>query len=481
MKQSAKKNYLYNVSYQVFALLVPLVTTPYISRVLGDEGIGTYSYTYSIVRYFWLLSALGIATFGTKYIGINQESKEKRSQLFWDIFSLKIILSAVMIISYYLYAIFIAKNQMIAIVQGIYLFGILFDISWFYQGMENFKKISIRNFVIKILNVIFIFAFVKDKGDLIIYIFGLAAFQFFGNLSLWVGLHKLVAKVKIKTLRPFRCFKPSLLLFIPSIATQIFAVLDKSMIGWITGSMTANGHYEQAFKIIDMLIVIITTLSTVMIPKVASEFKKGNRDTIMNFLNTSFKFIFFLSLPMCAGMIIIAPIFVPWFFGEEYIGAISILQILSILFVFIGITSVTGSQYLISTDQTNKHIVMLLCGGGVNVFVNLILIPVISANGAAVGSLAGEVVVAISELAFLHCTKQYNVFGMFKSVYKFFIAAALMAVTGVLIKHFMSESVITMIVIIGACMIVYMISLLVLKEQFVLNEIKTVLKRMKKQ
>ena len=91
MKQSAKSNYLFNVSYQVFALLVPLVTTPYISRVLGADGIGTYSYTYSIVRYFWLLSALGIATYGTKAIGIWQESKEKRSEIFWDIFSLKFI------------------------------------------------------------------------------------------------------------------------------------------------------------------------------------------------------------------------------------------------------------------------------------------------------------------------------------------------------------------------------------------------------
>ena len=481
MKQSPKVNYLFNVGYQVFALLVPLITTPYISRVLGADGTGVYSYTYSIMRYFWLLSTLGIATYGTKAIGIWQESKEKRSQIFWDIFSLKVILSTILLIAYFLYVIFIAKNKNIAAIQSLYLIGVLFDVSWFYQGIEDFKSVSIRNFIVKALSVFFIFAFVKDKNDLPIYIIGHAGFLLIGVLIIWIPLKKYINTPNFKELKPFKCFMPSLMLFIPSIATQIFAVLDKSMIGWITGSMAQNGYYEQAFKIIDMIMVIITTLGTVMIPKVSREFKNGNKDVIIKSLDTSFKFIIFLSLPMCMGIIIVAPIFVPWFFGDEFVQATPILQILSMLFIFSGINSITGTQYLISTNQTNKHIVMLIIGGAVNIVLNLIFIPILNAKGAAIGSLLGEVVISVLEIGYLHITKQYNFFNIIKHSYKFFISIIIMSAVGFLITNHMQNNFVTMIVAVIACSATYIITLVILKEKFVLDEINAVLKRIKKQ
>ena len=203
MKSSIKKNYFYNASYQIFALLVPLVTTPYISRVLGAEGIGTYSYTYSMLRYFWLLSVLGAATFGARSIGINQEDKEKRSYCFWNLFSLKIILSITFIGLYLLYVSFIAESKLIALIQGINLIAVLFDITWFFQGMEDFKKVTIKNFLIKILNIIYIFVFIKDRDDLFLYVFGLAFFLLLGNLSLWISLPKYISKISIRKLSPF--------------------------------------------------------------------------------------------------------------------------------------------------------------------------------------------------------------------------------------------------------------------------------------
>lgn len=480
MKQSAKANYIFNISYQIFALLVPLVTTPYISRVLGADGIGSYSYTYSIVRYFWILSAIGIATYGAKTIGIHQESRKERSQSFWDIFSLKVILSAIMIGLYYLYVIFIAEDKLIASVQSIYLYGVLFDISWFYQGMEDFKKISIRNFIIKTISVIFIFVFVRDKNDLALYIIGLASFQALGSMSLWISLKKHIDIVKIRELKPLSCLKPSLILFIPSIATQIFAILDKTMIGRMTSSMFENGYYEQAFKVVDMLMIIVTSLSTIMIPIVSREHKNGNTELVKAALNKSFKFVVCLGLPMCAGLILVAPIFVPWFFSDEYIKATPILQVLSILFIFMGINSVSGNQYLISTNQTNKHIVMLLVGGAVNIGINLILIPKISALGAAYGSLLGEVVITVLELSYLHFSHQYSIGAFLKNIWKFAVAVLLMSGAGFLVQHFMPSKVYTMIAIAIVCVPVYFGSLVLMKEQFVLEEIKVILKKLKK-
>lgn len=473
MKKSIKTNYLYNVSYQIFALLVPLITTPYISRVLGAEKIGVYSYTYSMLRYFWLLSALGAATFGARNIGIYQEDKEKRSYCFWNLFSLKVILSILFIGIYVLYVGLIAENKLIALIQGINLLAVMFDITWFFQGMEDFKRISLKNFIIKIINVIFIFAFVKTKADLPIYVFGLAFFLFVGNISMWIPLHRYISKVSVKKLRPFTYLKPVLQLFIPSIAVQIFAVFDKSMIGWFTGSSAENGYYEQALKIVDMSLVLITTMGSIMIPRISREHNKGNKSEVMKYLTKSFKFTFMISIPMVLGIISISKVFVPIFFGSEYIKSIQLLNILSLLFVFMGLNSTMGSQYLISTGQQNKHTKFLLIGGSVNVILNCILIPKYMSIGAAIASVIGEGTITVLELYYLYKTKQFDSKKLIEYMYKYLTSAIIMFITIKLMRQYINSIFdIIQIIVLGG--IIYFISLLIFKEEVVLEEVKKI-------
>ena len=476
MKSSIKKNYFYNASYQIFALLVPLVTTPYISRVLGAEGIGTYSYTYSMLRYFWLLSVLGAATFGARSIGINQEDKEKRSYCFWNLFSLKIILSITFIGLYLLYVSFIAESKLIALIQGINLIAVLFDITWFFQGMEDFKKVTIKNFLIKILNIIYIFVFIKDRDDLFLYVFGLAFFLLLGNLSLWISLPKYISKISIRKLSPFSYFKPVLQLFIPSVAVQIFSVVDRSMIGWFTGSASENGYYEQALKIVDMSLVLITTMGSIMIPKISREYNKGNKKEVKEYITKSLKFTFFISIPMTLGLISISELFVPIFFGKEYMKSSNILDILSFLFIFMGINSVTGSQYLISTGQQNKHTKFLLIGGGVNVVLNIILIPKLMAIGAAIASVIGEMIISLLELFYLNKTKQYNSKVIVKNIYKYVISGVCMFLIVCILRNYI-DTLLGIIVIVGIGALIYFSILMILKDELILNEIK---KRMNK-
>lgn len=481
MRLSVKKNYIYNVSYQLFAILVPLITTPYTSRIFGADGIGVYSYTYSIVRYFWLLSALGVATFGARTIGIYQDDKYKRSYYFWNIFLLKIVLSTIMIFLYYMYVLLIADNKIIAMIQGIYLFGVLFDISWFFQGMEDFKKISIRNFIIKILNLIFIFVFINQDKDLWLYIFGLAFFQLIGSLSMWMLIPKYLHGINIKELRPFSMFKPVLFLFIPSVATQIFAVFDKSMIGWFTKSSIENGYYEQAFKIVDMSLIIITTLSTIMIPKISREYRNGNDKVVKNALFSSFKFVFLLAFPMCMGMVSISSIFVPWFFGEAYSGTVGVLCILSLLYIFMGINSVTGAQYLISTNQQNKHVKYLLIGGGINVIFNLILIPVIKSPGAAIASVLGEATISILELRYLSKSNQLRITDVTKSSFKFLISSIAMLGVILVLKVVFEKTFLAMIIMLVVGVITYFAFLIIMREEFVLQEMKKIVMKIKRE
>ena len=477
MKNSIKKNYFYNVSYQIFALLVPLITTPYISRVLGAEGIGTYSYTYSMLRYFWLLSALGAATFGARSIGIYQENKEKRSYCFWNLFSLKFILSITFIGLYVLYVFLIAQDKFIALIQGINLIAVLFDITWFFQGMEDFKRITIKNFLIKILNVVYIFIFIRDKNDLPLYVFGLAFFLLIGNLSMWTSLPKYISKVSIKKLNPFLYLKPVLQLFIPSVAAQMFSVFDKSMIGWFTGDAAENGYYEQALKIVDMSLVLITTMGSIMIPKISREYSKGNNKEVKDYITKSLKFTFLISIPMTLGIISISKLFVPIFFGEEYMKSSDILNVLSFLFIFMGINSVTGSQYLISTGQQNKHTKFLLIGGGINIVLNIILIPKFMSIGASIASVIGEATISILELHYLNKTKQYNSKGIIKYVYKYLISGIIMLVSILLFEKYISTLIgILFVVAIGA--IIYFAILIILRDDLLLNEVKKLKKKL---
>ena len=477
MKSNIKKNYLFNVSYQIFALLVPLITTPYISRVLSVEGIGIYSYTYSMVRYFWLLAALGISTLGTRTIGVYQEDKEKRSYEFWNLFSLKFILSAIMGIFYISYVVFIANNKIIALIQGIYLLGVMFDITWLFQGMEDFKKVTLKNFFIKVLNIIYIFIFIKTPDDLAKYVFGLAFFTFIGNLSLWINLKQYVNKIKIKNLKPFKDFKLAAQLFVPSVATQIFFVFDKTMIGWFSNNSLENGYYEQALKIVDMTLVIITTLSTVMIPRIAQEYNKRNNKKIKEYLNKSFRFVFMLAIPMTLGIISVASIFVPWFFGVEYNKSIYILCILSLLYIFMGINSLTGTQYLVSTNQQNKHTKFLLIGGTCNIILNLILIPKFYSIGAAMSSVIGEFIITILELNYLNKTKQYNIKKIFKCAKNYVIAGIIMLVVLVLLKKFLDNNTLLLFVMIICGCITYILALLIEKDSLILGEINKLKKK----
>lgn len=475
MKKS-KKNYLYNTAYQLFALLVPFITTPYISRTLSVDGIGTYSYTYSMMRYFWILMTIGTATYGTRLIGICQKNEKKRSENFWGLFILKVFLFIIIGIIYLAYALMIAQNKLIAIIQGIYLIGVVFDITWLFQGMEDFGKIALKNFLVKLLNVIYIFMFIKNGNDLNKYIFGLAFFQLLGNISMWLSLKKYLVKVDKKNIKPWVHFKESWQLFLPSIATQIFSIIDKSMIGWITGNPSENGYYEQALKIVDMALVFVTTLGTVMLPSISRAFAEHNRENIEKYIDNSIKFTLFLSLPMTFGLIAIADKFVPIFFGEQYIQSSNILKVLSGLFVIMGLNSVLGTQYLISAKKQNVLTKILFASGAINIINNLIFIKLYGGIGAAIGTFLGEMSTLIMEVVYLRITGKYSMKRCKKNFIKYFIASIIMFLLLLFLQKVAKNLVqLSANIIIGA--IVYIIVLILLRDDLIIGELSDIKSR----
>lgn len=471
---STKKNYIYNISYQIFAVIVPLITTPYISRVLGADGVGIYSYTYSIVNYFLILSVLGTAVYGTKRIGMFQDKKYERSKNFWEIFILRISMTIIMMVTYYLYVILLADDKLIAAIQGMYLLGSGLDISWFFQGIENFKKVTIRNIIIKIINIVFIFTFVKTQSDLWKYIFGLAIFTVLGSLIMWVKINRYVDFVKIKELKPFRNFREVLELFLPTIATQLFAIVDKTMIGEFTTDSKENGYYEQAYKVVTMSLIIITTLGTVLVPKMAKYFAEKNIDNIRKYLKKSYKFVWMMGIPMMIGMISIIDVFVPVFLGENFDKVKVILPILSILYIPMGMNYMIGRQYMIPTNQQNKYNKFLVIGGVFNIIVNLILIPKYFSVGAAIGSVTGELCILYLSIRYLRKTNQFYLKGFFKEVYKYCLSGIIMCGILLLIKQIVPYTLLGLLILISLGAITYISILIILKDEIILEQFRNI-------
>ena len=481
---SIKKNYLFNSSYQILALIVPLITTPYVSRVLGAHGIGIYSYTFSIVSYFVLFSALGTSTYSNRNLGIIRENVDERTKFFWEIFSLRAILASISLIVYFSYVIVLSENKFIAALQGIYLIDIMMDITWFFQGMENFKIIAVRNYVIKLVNVIFIFTMVKDESDLWWYVFGLAGWSLLANISMWIPLRKLIKKPNIRRIKPFNNISIIIQLFVPTIASQIYTMLDKSMIGWISGKATENGCYEQSDKIVKMSIMLILALGTVTIPKISRLFAQGKMDGMKKLLYRSYRFVWALGCALMFGVIGINFVLVPVFFGPGYDRVKIILPILSTLFIIMGLNHTNGRQYLISTGRQKAYMYIVILGGIINVLVNAACIPFFGAVGAAIGSVVGEIVILIVQLTYVYKLKEFEVHKIFSSSWHYIIAGIVMMMVTLFAQKVLPSNAIGLAVLIIMGAACYGVILLLFRDEFAFmginiarNTIKKIFKR----
>ena len=327
--KSIKKNFLYNLIYQVLILILPIITTPYISRALGTEGVGIYSFTVSIVTYFTLFGSLGVAMYGQREIAYARDDKEKRKKAFIEIVLFRFITMAisivVFILTYVTHDIYKEYYQILIL----YLLAFAFDISWFFQGMEEFKKTVVRNVVVRLLSVACIFIFVKNPSDLSKYLLIYSLADLIGNISLWFYLPRYFKGVSIKHINIKKHVIPILMLFIPQIAVKIYNIIDKTMIGYMITDKSPLGNYEEAYKVINVLFTVVSSLGIVMVPRIASIFASGDKRKLNEYILKSFRFTFFLAFPMMMGIIAISNEFVPIFLGEEYKDAAVIVNILA--------------------------------------------------------------------------------------------------------------------------------------------------------
>ncbi|MBO5474038.1 MAG: flippase [Lachnospiraceae bacterium] len=458
------KNYIYNTLYQILVLIAPLITTPYISRVLGATGIGIYSYAQSIATYFVLVGAVGTTLYGQREIAYTQNDPIRRTEVFWEITIFRFIAVTICTIIYYF--IFAVHGEYSAVYKILTLevFATAFDISWFFMGMENFRLTVLRNTLIKLCGIILIFLFVKTPEDVQLYTWCLTLPVFIGNVSLWFGLKKYLIKLEHLIFSGIPAhIKPILILFFPQIAIEIYTVLDKTMIGIFGSDIDQVGYYTQAQKVVKITLMIVTSLGTVMLPAMSAAFAQGKKEEIVKNIKESFRFVFMLAFALIFGLIGISETFVPIFFGKGYDLVVPLMVVMSPILLIIGISNIIGKQFLLPTKQQSAFTISIVIGACVNFGFNALLIPFFDAIGASIATLLAELSVTFVQI--LYVRKQLPLRECFRTLPRYLFLGVIMFLAVRAVGSILSDGVISLCILVFIGMSVYALELIITKDE----------------
>ena len=391
------KNYLYNLSYQLLVIVLPVITTPYITRVFSSSALGSYGYYNSIVTYFILLATLGVANYGTKEISGHRKEVQKT---FWGIYSLQVLATCLALVLYIAVCLIIpSMNNLIAYILGFSLLSRGLDISWLFQGMEDFKKITVRNTAVKLLGVASIFIFVKKTSDLYLYIVLLVGYDLLGQLSMWLPAREHIGRPHLDIVYAKQHIKPVILLFLPQIAISLYITLDRTMLGALS-STTDVGIYDQALKFLNILLTIVTSLGSVMLPRVSNLLSSGNQKAVNKLHEMSFLVYNLVIFPMVAGILIVNKDFVNFFLGKDFQDARYAIAIMVFRMFFIGWTNIMGIQILIPHNKNREFMLSTTIPAFFSVGLNILLIPSLGYIGASIVSVSTEGLVWLIQLYF---------------------------------------------------------------------------------
>lgn len=469
-KQSMGTNYIFHSLYQMLTLLTPLITTPYISRVLLADGVGAYSYTYTIVQYFIMFGNFGFSTYGQIEIAKCRNNEKKRSNTFWELFFLRTGVFTISLIAYICFAFCSTEYQTLYFVLIGYLLASYIDISWYYFGQDDFKSVSIRNIFVKIISIIGIFIFVKIKADLWKYVLILSASNLIGSIVMWPGIKSSLTFPVMKELHFRRHIRPTIEYFIPNIATSIYTMIDKTMIGFFSDGASQNGYYEQAHKIEQMMVQFLLSISVVGRSRMANYFAEKRYEDARKTIDSSMRMIFFLSIPMCVGLIVVAEDLTLWFLGTDFAECVILLRIFALLLIIISLSNCASNMYLLPNGKQNKFTIGVYTGACINIVCNLFLIPRYGALGATIASVFSEFIILI--VFFCFSKEYYGMRKYTKEIFRYSFASGIMVVVIMLLDLLIYNSnMIRLFTKIGLGAITYFIILLMLNDEMIMNVI----------
>lgn len=450
-----KVNFIYNLAYQILAIILPLITAPYISRVLGTHNIGVYSYTQASANYFYLFIMLGVQNYGNRTIAGVRGDSQKLRETFWEIYFFQFLMGILVSVSYFIYCVYFVKEDvLICILQYLYVAAGWFSINWLMFGLEQFKLTTIRNIAIRLGMAIAVFLFVKERSDLPIYTVIIAGGNLLSAVVLWPFALKKVPPIKPTTRGIIQHIKPNLILFWPVVAVSLYNIMDKLMLGAMS-SKDEVGVYTYAENIIQIPNTLILALDNVMLPRMANLYAANKRGQATELMHNVMMFAMLASAAMAFGLAGVGPIFAPWFYGEEFAKCGFFIVLLSPVIIFKGWAGALRTQYIIPNKKDRIYIISLTAGAAVNLFINYLLIPKYQGVGAVIGTVAAEFTVAF--LQFYILRSEIAISKYLKNGISFCVIGLIMYAVVSLLSDVSSNALITMAVQMACGAVVYMV------------------------
>ncbi len=404
MDRRLLRNYLYNILYQVVKIVLPLILVPYTASHIGEGALGIYQYAGSIMNWFILFGILGVNTYGNREIAKVRNDKEKLNRTFFEIFAMQVTDMLIAMAAFFLFIhFFVTENAFYYKLTGLTMIASMLDITWFFYGVEDFKKASIRNIIVKFLGVVLIMNFCHTPDDLDLYILFNVGAELVGQAIMFVQLRQYITFEKISLRDAYRHhFKATFQLFIPTIAISVYTMFDQTMIGALYNSDHVV-YYNTSMNIVKMFLTFITSIGSVMLPRVTNVYYNENDGLAKaeHLIRQTMKIAWLLAFPMCFGMMAIAPNFISWYLPEWPIVAQLIVLGCPII-IFISTSNVTGTQYMVPTGMYNQYTASVVAGSCINFCINWILIPEYGAFGAIIGSVAAEFSVMMIQMILIH-------------------------------------------------------------------------------
>lgn len=397
MAHSLKKNFAFNAAYQVLNVLVPLVTTPYLSRTIGDVGNGLFSYTQSIANYFVLFAQLGITNYGVREIAACGDDRDERSRTFWDLFAMNLVTGCLVTVAYLAYVLLLGRAySTLYAIWSLWVVGSVLDVTWLLNGCEEFKVPMVRNLCTRLAGMAFIFMFVHTADDVWAYVFAIAAPFFANALLVWPFVRRYVDPVRPTWRGMLSHLVPNLTLFVPVIAISLYTLLDRVMLGSLS-DMAQTGIYDYSEKLSKMPMAVITALGAVVLPRMTEVVAAGRRDEARGLVRTTMWFMEACAMALAFGIVGVVPELVPVFLGEGYEECVPLMSLLSAIIPLICATNVIGVQYLVPSHRDREYTASVLAGAAINVAINVFAIPAAGALGAAVATVAAEATVLVAQ------------------------------------------------------------------------------------
>lgn len=460
------KNYILTLAYELIAVIVPLFTAPYLTRTLHASNFGIYSVVYSALSLIQSISLMGLYTYGSRQTAYVREDKTALSSLFRELMILRISCGIVGTFVFFTYGHAIGYGIYFAGFYAYYLANV-FDVGWVFAGNENMLPCVAKNIIAKLITLAGTFLFVKNEGDVLIYILVVSLPMLIANISIMPFLNKYIGKGKPKIANVPRHLIASFSLCLPYIVSQIYLQVDKIMIERLADSTSQVSYYDQAEKIVLIPLSIITSLSAVIMPRIANEYIKDGKREIEKHLVLVGKYSVCISFPMMFGMIALSKYFIPWYLGSEYYMSSAIIMILSPMIVFNSLSGISGQQYFMATNQIGVMLRSSIIAAVSNVILNALLIPPMGCVGAAIATLAANLIVVIVQ--YVEMCKQIRFTEVFTAGTRYLVYSVIMFFAIRLITNALSleATAFTTIVQIIIGIIVYAIILIIARDELV--------------